>query len=66
MELGFGDDSIVIVAVAHKKNALWLKMNFFKDEKTCAPTPIGSPCRHNEFRCSSGTQCIPKGEINFS
>ncbi|XP_035706486.1 basement membrane-specific heparan sulfate proteoglycan core protein isoform X3 [Folsomia candida] len=30
------------------------------DEQTCVQKPVGSPCRHNEYRCSSGIQCIPK------
>ncbi|XP_018405456.1 PREDICTED: basement membrane-specific heparan sulfate proteoglycan core protein-like [Cyphomyrmex costatus] len=30
------------------------------DEENCAPSPPGSPCRYNEFACSSNKQCIPK------
>ncbi|XP_072758580.1 basement membrane-specific heparan sulfate proteoglycan core protein isoform X9 [Anoplolepis gracilipes] len=30
------------------------------DEENCAPSPPGSPCRYNEFPCSSSKQCIPK------
>ncbi|XP_071582358.1 basement membrane-specific heparan sulfate proteoglycan core protein isoform X12 [Temnothorax nylanderi] len=30
------------------------------DEENCAPSPLGSPCRYNEFACSSNKQCIPK------
>ncbi|CAL1682411.1 unnamed protein product [Lasius platythorax] len=30
------------------------------DEENCAPSPPGSPCRYNEFPCSSNKQCIPK------
>ncbi|RLU19726.1 hypothetical protein DMN91_008283 [Ooceraea biroi] len=30
------------------------------DEESCAPSPPGSPCRYNEFACSSNKQCIPK------
>ncbi|UYV67717.1 HSPG2 [Cordylochernes scorpioides] len=30
------------------------------DEKSCTPTPEGSPCRYDEYRCLSGDQCIPK------
>ncbi|XP_011640582.1 basement membrane-specific heparan sulfate proteoglycan core protein isoform X5 [Pogonomyrmex barbatus] len=30
------------------------------DEENCAPAPPGSPCRYNEFACSSNKQCIPK------
>ncbi|XP_011864494.1 PREDICTED: basement membrane-specific heparan sulfate proteoglycan core protein isoform X13 [Vollenhovia emeryi] len=30
------------------------------DEENCAPSPLGYPCRYNEFACSSNKQCIPK------
>ncbi|CAG7838540.1 unnamed protein product [Allacma fusca] len=30
------------------------------DELSCTPPPPGSPCRYNEFQCTSGNQCIPK------
>ncbi len=35
-------------------------LKFKLDEQNCAQQQIGSPCRHSEYRCSSGNQCIPK------
>lgn len=33
------------------------------DEVSCTAPPPGSPCQFNEFRCSSGDRCIPKGKV---
>jgi hypothetical protein len=38
----------------------------FTDERSCVSPPPGSPCRHTEFRCANGNQCIPKGNESAS
>ncbi|XP_023290722.1 basement membrane-specific heparan sulfate proteoglycan core protein [Orussus abietinus] len=30
------------------------------DEENCTPSPPGSPCRYDEFQCTTNDQCIPK------